>query len=379
MKLRTVAVTLLLLIAVAALALWWWKREHGGEGPATLTPVAFADIPGWKSADLGPAYAAFLRSCHDILADPPSKPSLYGKINGDWGAACAASEQGAEPRKFFEDNFQPFSIGSGLITGYYEPLIKGSRTRHGRYQTPVYGRPSDLVSVDLGAFRPELAGQRIAGRVEDKRLVPYPSRAEIDATPPATAPVLFYADDAIAVFFLHIQGSGRVKLDDGSVERVNFDGQNGHPYTPVGRILVEQYGLSREGMSMQVIRAWLLAHPAQMRKVLESDASFVFFKIEPVGDPALGPKGSQGVLLTPRASIAVDAKYNPFGLPVFLAGGGRDGLYIAQDTGGAIRGAARADLFFGFGPDAERDAGGLKAHPDFYILLPKHGSGGAMP
>jgi membrane-bound lytic murein transglycosylase A len=368
MKSRLIAIATLLLLVL--IGVWWWYT-HRPVGPE-LRPVAFADIPGWRDGDVAPALAAFRRSCKPILAQPPDKPMGYGTVAADWAAACAATAR--DPRRFFEDNFRPYALDQGLATGYYEPLLAGSRHRHGRFQTPVYGRPGDLVSVDLGLFRPEWTGETIAGRVAGRRLLPYPTRADIDAHPPA-APVLFYGDDPVSVFFLHIQGSGRVRLDDASMLRVTYDSQNGRPYTPVGRILIARYGLAREGMSMQVIRDWLKAHPSQMREVLESDASFVFFKEAPVGDASLGPPGSEGVALTPRASIAIDPRFNPFGLPVFLSGGGLSGLYIAQDTGGAIRGAARADVFYGFGPAAELSAGGLKAHPDFFILLPRHVSG----
>jgi membrane-bound lytic murein transglycosylase A len=296
----------------------------------------------------------------------------YAGTTADWRDACktAANTPPGDARAFFESNFAPYVIGDGLVTGYYEPLLNGSRSRHGRYQTPVYGVPDDLINVDLGRFRPEWKGERITGRLVGFRLEPYPPRAEIDARPPR-ARVLFYGDDSILVFFLHIQGSGRVRLDDGTTIRVNYAGQNGQSYTPVGHILINDYGLPREGMSMQVIRAWLKAHPSQERRVLESDASFVFFKEAPVGDATLGPPGSEGVPLTPRASIAVDAEIHPLGAPFFLSGDGFADLFIAQDTGGAIRGPARADIFYGFGASAENTAGGMKAHPRFYVLLPK--------
>ncbi len=373
MKSRPVVLAILIFVAFAAIGIWWWyaQRPIGPE----LRPVAFADIPGWSDGDLTPALAAFRRSCKTILAQRPDKAAGYGRTVADWGAACAASARYRDPRRFFEGNFRAYAIGPGLVTGYYEPLLTASRGRHGRYQTPIYGRPSDLINVDLGLFRPEWKGEAIAGRIAGRRLVPYPTRAQIDSDPPAGAPVLFYGDDPISVFFLHIQGSGRVRLDDGSVLRVTYDSQNGQPYTPVGRVLIAQYGLPREGMSMQVIRAWLKAHPSQMRKVLESDASYVFFKEAPIGDARLGPPGSEGVALTPGASIAIDPRFNPFGLPVFLSGDGLSALTVAQDTGGAIRGAVRADLFYGFGPAAELAAGGLKAHPDFFILLPTLKSG----
>jgi membrane-bound lytic murein transglycosylase A len=364
-------VLFLLVIAVLAAVGWYWYAHTTTPTRLTLTPVAFDDLPDWRRSDKGAALGAFDRSCTAILARPTQSAMAYAGTAADWQTVCkiAATVAPSDARNFFEHNFTPFVIGDGLVTGYYEPLLHGSRNAHGRYQTPVYGIPDDLVSVDLGRFRPEWKGERIAGRVIGFKLEPYPSRAEIDARPPPSR-VLFYGDDPVSVFFLHIQGSGRVRLDDGSVLRVAYAGQNGQLYTPIGHTLVDR-GVPREGMSMQVIRAWLKAHPAEARDVMETDASFVFFRDLPVGDPALGPDGTEGVALTPRASIAVDSRFHPFGVPFFLSGDGFADLFVAQDTGGAIRGPARADIFYGFGPDAETIAGGMKAHPRFYVLLPK--------
>ncbi|HEX4860874.1 MAG TPA: MltA domain-containing protein, partial [Rhizomicrobium sp.] len=188
---------------------------------------------------------------------------------------------------------------------------------------------------------------------------------------------LLYADDPVAVFFLHIQGSGRVSFDDGTAARVAYAGQNGRPYTAIGRTLIAEHELTKDKTSLQTIRAWLLAHPDRARAVMESDASFVFFKEAPVGDPALGAVGSEGVALTPEASIAVDEKIHPLGAPFFatttLPGGAKkfDRLFVAQDTGGAITGPARADVFFGFGPRAEALAGEMKQAGRLTVLLPK--------
>lgn len=367
------ALALLLLLAVCGIGAWWFYRPAAEEGPLRLYAVSFADLPGWAASDPAAALTAFRRSCTKILARPPGSAMAYAGTARDWRGPCERAAATQDARAFFESNFAPFAIGAddGLVTGYYEPLLNGSRTRHGVYRTPVYGYPDDLISIDLGLFRPEWKGERIAGRVEGHRLLPFSSRAQIDAKPPAHARVLFYGDDPVSVFFLHIQGSGRVWLDDGTMLRINYAGQNGQPYTPIGRILIRQYGLAREGMSMQVIRAWLKAHPGDARRVMESDASFVFFGETPVGDAKLGPVGTEGVALTPRASIAVDSRIHPFGAPLFITGDGIADLFIAQDTGGAIVGAARADIFFGFGASAENTAGGLKAKPRFYVLLPK--------
>ncbi len=372
MRSRIILALVLVLIAASGAVVWWFFRAGPEEEKLRLTAVTFADLPGWSTSDASAALGAFRRSCVKILALPARTAMAYAGTAGDWRAPCERAAAARDARGFFENTFTPYAIGDGdgLVTGYYEPLLNGSRTRHGVYQTPVYGVPDDLISIDLGLFRPEWKGERIAGRLDGRRLLPFPSRAEIDATPPR-ARVLFYGDDPVAVFFLHIQGSGRVWLDDGTILRVNYAGQNGQPYTPVGRTLIRQYGVPREGMSMQVIAAWLKAHPSQARKVMESDASFVFFEERPVGDAALGPEGTEGVALTPRASIAVDAHLHPFGVPVYIAGEGLANLFVAQDTGGAIRGPARADIFFGFGASAAGAAGTLKAAARFTVLLPR--------
>jgi len=316
----------------------------------------------------------------------PNTP--LGKYAGhvsDWRQICrsapAIPKDAAEVRAFFEHDFAPFlvTMGStpeGLFTGYYEPRLNGSRTRHDRFQTPVYGLPDNLVSVDLGTFRDTLKGERIAGRIENQKLVPYATRAEIDAGGLKSSRVIFYGDDPVAVFFLHIQGSGRVFLDDGSVERIAYAGQNGHPYTAIGKTLIRMGALKRENVSMQSIAAWLHTHPSQARAVMESDASYIFFTEQPSGDPSLGSAGTEGALLTPNASIAVDTKIHPLGVPFFIAtttpdGKPLNGLYVAQDTGGAIKGAVRADIFFGSGHRAESLAGEMKQKGTMFVLLPK--------
>jgi membrane-bound lytic murein transglycosylase A len=379
------AVIALLLIAGAAF--WWWTTQTPSAGTARLTRATFADLPGWRVSDPRPALAAFRRTCAALAKqDAAHAMGAYAGAAGDWQPACAAlppsavSASGA--RSYFETWFAPAAVdGEGLFTGYYEPELRASRTRHGVYQTPLYGLPDDLVSVDLGAFRPELAGEKITGQLTGHKLMPYPARAEIDAHGVA-APVLFYAADPVAVFFLHVQGSGRVKLEDGSSFRVAYAGQNGRPYTPVGRTLIEQGALQKGQVSLQAIRDWLHANPARMDAVLESDQSFVFFQEKPVGDAALGSEGSEGVALTPGASLAVDAHLHPLGAPFYVATTASDTevgkavpllqrLFIAQDTGGAIRGPVRGDVFWGFGQQAEDMAGRMTSHGRFYVLLPR--------
>ncbi|MGH6869984.1 MAG: murein transglycosylase A [Rhizomicrobium sp.] len=310
----------------------------------------------------------------------------YGGDVADWRGACAAAPSSAlsasSARRFFETWFTPVSVeGEGVFTGYYEPELKVSRSRHGAYQTPIYGLPDDLVSVDLGQFKPDLAGERIEGQLMGHHLLPYPTRADIDAHG-VPAQTLFYAADPIAVFFLHVQGSGRARLEDGQTARIAYAGQNGRPYTPVGRTLIAEGALARDEVSLQSIRDWLIHHPERMREVLETDQSFVFFQEKPVGDPALGSDGSEGVALTPGASLAVDAHLHPLGAPFYVATSTADTeagmmvpvlarLLVAQDTGGAIRGPVRGDVFWGLGPQAETMAGKMTARGRFYVFLPK--------
>lgn len=377
---RVVAALFFIALLLAAAALW--RLVHKPQTNALLLSHAhFSDLEGWNYADPQGALAAFVRSCGVMMAAPPETPvGAYAGTVADWRTACdAAGKADANAaRDFFEQWFAPMAVtGDALFTGYYEPELHASPARHGRYQTPVYGLPADLITVDLGRFSDKFKGEHIAGRVENQRLVPYPTRADIDMDGMRAAKTLFYADDPVAVFFLHVQGSGRVTFDDGTTARVAYAGQNGRPYTAIGRTLIAEHALTKDKTSLQTIRAWLLAHPDRARAVMESDASFVFFKEAPVGDPALGAVGSEGVALTPQASIAVDAKVHPLGAPFFAATtlpGGRakfDRLFIAQDTGGAITGPTRADVFFGFGPRAESLAGEMKQAGRLYVLLPK--------
>jgi membrane-bound lytic murein transglycosylase A len=385
---RFLATFFLFVIVPLVAALVWWLTQPPVAGPMKLTPVTFAALPDWAESDPRAALAAFRRSCDDIKNKPPATSlGTYGGTVADWKDACAqaaivSAYDKRSIRQFFEGEFTPLQVSAGavtdgLFTGYYEPELHGSRTRHGRFQTPVYGLPGDLVTIDLSKFPSALSTQRIAGRIDGAKLVPYASRAEIDSKGLAPAQVLFYGDDPIAVFFMHIQGSGRVMFDDGKVVRVAYAGQNGWPYTAIGKTLIAQNAVRREKMSMQAIRDWLHANPAKGRAIMESDASFVFFRELPVGDPKLGAPGAEGPSLTPGASIAVDLKVHPLGAPFYVATKTPDStgklhrLFIAQDTGGAIRGPVRADLFFGFGPQAELDAGGMKQNGQLYVLLPK--------
>ncbi len=345
-------------------------------GSVRLARVSFAELPGFGNGNER-ALAAFRRSCSVLqtrATDAPMSGAGYAGTAGDWRGVCAAAA-GTGRADFFSAHFTPYQLlgSAGLFTGYFEPEIKGSRTAHGPFQTPVYGVPADLVRADLGLFLPKLKGEHISGRVRGQRLVPYPPRAAIETNGIKNAPVLFYTDDPIAFFFLQIQGSGRVVFQDGTLARVAYAGENGQPYTAIGRVLIADGVLSRENVSLQSIRAWLRAHPEQAAGVMQTNQSYIFFKKTPLGDASLGSKGAMGVALTPMASLAVDPRVNALGAPFFVAADGADPVHrllIAQDVGGAIRGPVRGDIFFGFGPEALARAGTLKADGKLFVLLP---------
>jgi membrane-bound lytic murein transglycosylase A len=344
-----------------------------------LSRITFDALPGWSASASEAALAAFRRGCAVLLQKPDATPmggAGYAGTVADWREVCAKA--GSDAKDFFRQNFTACAIaGDGFFTGYYEPQIRGSRARTAAFQTPVYGLPPDLVRADLGLFDPKLKGEHISGRLQGHALLPYADRAGIETSGIANAPVLFYTDDPIAFFFLQIQGSGRVTFENGDVERIAYAGENGQPYTAIGRTLIADGSLAREDVSLQSIRAWLLAHPDRARAVMQTDKSYVFFQEKPLnqteGDIALGSTGTLGANLTPLASIAIDPRINALGAPFYVAADGPDpvhGLMIAQDTGGAIRGAARADIFFGFGEEAERRAGAMKASGLLFVLLP---------
>ena len=361
-----------------------------------LNAMGFPALEGWSNSNPEKALQAFRRSCTALLdraADAPLGGAGYAGRVTDWEPACrqAASTQPSAPdgvRAFFEAAFVPYRISqereSGLFTGYYEPELRGSRTRHGPYQTPLYGVPPDLVRSDMGIFR-----DTFIGRMMDRmmmmgmmmRFVPYPARAEIERDGIPGAP-LFYIDDPVDAFFLQIQGSGRVVLDDGTVVRAAYAAQNGQPYTAIGAVLLERGELTREEISLQSIRAWLLAHPEEAREVMNANASYVFFTERPIGDPALGALGAEGVPLTPEASLAVDRSVHGLGVPIWLEASAPDpdpenpdrpfdALLVAQDTGGAIKGVVRGDVYWGYGAAAGAIAGRMKHPGRMTVLLPR--------
>jgi membrane-bound lytic murein transglycosylase A len=341
-----------------------------------FTPVAFEVLPGWQQDDLRQAWPAFMASCR-ALANKP-----------DWKSACGAAKlvdagDGVAIRRYFETYFVPNLVraadgaDTGLITGYYEPMLHGARQRGGAYQTPLYKVPDDLLIVDLASVYPNLKGMRLRGRLSGKTVVPYGTRAEIErARMPGKE--LVWVDDPVEAFFLEVQGSGRVQLDDsGDVVRVAYADQNGHPYKAIGRWLVEQGELTAGEASAQGIKAWIAAHPERRQELFNVNPSYIFFREERLPDPSVGPKGALGVPLTPSRSVAIDPSFLPLGAPVFLSTTQPASevpvqrLMMGQDTGGAIRGAVRADFFFGFGGQAAENAGRMKQRGQLWVLLPR--------
>ena len=382
------SLSLVLLVAACAEEA---KPPKAPEAPAlSLTPVAFADLPGWGEDDAAGALAAFRLSC-DRWSRLPDDRSVGGQDGfagtvAAWRDVCEAAAEASDARGFFADRFAPFAVADrgeaeGLFTGYFEPVLDGSRAPDQVHRYPIYRRPPDLVSVDLGRFDPELEGRRIAGRVEDGRLVPYADRAAIDAGALTGRGLeLFWVDDPIDRFFLEIQGSGQVRLREGGVARLGYADQNGHPYHAIGRDLIAEGAIPREQMSMQAIRAWLETHPERAPELMQRNRSYVFFTELVDLATASGPLGAMGVPLTPGRSLAIDRKFLPLGAPMWLdttapePEGERQlrRLMVAQDTGGAIRGPVRGDVFWGAGPRAAHLAGHMKSPGRLFILLPRN-------
>ena len=359
-----------------------------------LRPVSFHDLPGWEADDHGAALGALQRSCASLEERADDEPldiaALGGRV-GDWRSICVASvgpEGAAQARAFFERHFTPYEArngaeAEGFFTGYFEPELRGATHAGGRYGVPLYGRPDDLVTVDLGLFRPDLAGDRLAGRLADGALTPYATRAEIDGGALAAQGLeLAWVDDAVDAFFLHIQGSGKVIFEDGTTRRLTYAATNGHDYFAIGRRLVDLGALSREEVTMPAIRDWLAENPERASEVMQENASYVFFRWLEDGQGAEGPVGAQGVPLTAGRSLAVDRRFVPMTVPIWLAGTAPDPdpaeqdrpirrLMVAQDTGGAIRGPVRGDVFWGTGAEAGAVAGRMKHVGRYWLLLPR--------
>jgi membrane-bound lytic murein transglycosylase A len=336
---------------------------------ADLPIAAVAFTP---PSDAAAALAAFRKSC-PALQKRADRSGLTQP--GDWSAACAAAAAATDPQAFFRANFRAVTVagGEGFATGYYEPEIAGSRTPAPGYATPLYRRPPDLVEADLGLFAGDLDGRKLRGRVVDGAFVPYHDRAAIMAGALAGKGLeLAWAADPYEAFFLEIQGSGRLRLPDGGIMRIGYAGQNGRKYVAIGKVLIDQGQLPKGGANMNAILGWLRAHPAEAPAILGANPSVVFFR-ELTGE---GPVGAMGVAVTPNISVASDPAFIPLGAPLLVettlpGGAPLNALMVAQDTGGAIKGPNRIDLFRGSGDKARAEAGAQAAKARIVLLLPK--------
>lgn len=384
---KRVLIFFLLAVMVGALS---YRIYQKSQASVQLQTTTFDKLPGWRSSSLHNSLAAFLHSCEAFKRQPQERDigttffplKVQGMLSSCIKASALVGASNAQIRHFFEDNFYPmyFTKGkpeTGVFTGYYVPLLYGSFVPTERYRYPIYGVPEDLITVDVAQFK--LTSHRpLVGRLAGQHLVPYHTREEINqGALSEKAKPLVWVDDRIDRFFLEIQGSGIIVLPDKEQLVIGYAAQNGHEYTAVGRVLIGQGVISKENMSMQAIRHYLTSHPDMQDAVLHQNKSTVFFRrLE-----HSGPLGAQGVELTPQVSLAVDKRYIPYGLPVWLDTYYSDAalgttrplqrLMVAQDTGGAIKGRVRGDVFWGAGTKASEIAGKMNSRGRYWILMPK--------
>lgn len=351
-----------------------------GAASVRYESARWSQLPGWQADQAKEAWGALLQSC-------TAKSATLVLRNACSAAQMQVIASDAQARQFFEAHFAPYRVvqvnaprmitDSGLITGYYEPLLRGSRQASTAFKTPLYAPPDDLLTIEFGDVFPELKGRRVRGRVQGRKVVPYFDRAALPSQAAVKGKELVWVDSAVDAFFLEVQGSGRVQLDDGNTIRLAYADQNGQPYRSIGRYLVDQGELTLEAATAPAIRRWIELHPTRMHEVLNANPSVVFFREERIDDPLQGPKGSLGVPLTAGRSVAVDPAFIPLGTPLFLSTTlpasdlPLQRLVMAQDTGGAIRGIIRADLFWGFGAAAGESAGLMKQQGRLWLLWPK--------
>jgi membrane-bound lytic murein transglycosylase A len=387
---KTKSIYILVVIALITLGgfAWWFSTPK-----PMFRVVSFKHLPGWETSDLNKSLLAFQTSCHAFIKQAPEQVvgtddiSLQAK---DWHPACQAalnvnSNSEQDPKRFFQKWFAPVEFYGdqpikGLFTGYYMPLIKGSYTQSAEFNVPIYEAPQDLITIDLGLFAPHLKNRKIVGRLAGSQVVPYYTREQINnGAIKKSARVLLWMHSPIDRLFLEIQGSGVVELDDGTQVYIGYDGQNGAPYTAIAGVLIKKGVMTKDNASMQGIKRYLEAHPEEMNPVINQNQSFVFFRKLNLD----GALGSQGVALTPGYSLAIDRQWVPMGAPLWLNTSRPDSrnpdrnkpmqrLMVAQDTGGAIKGKIRGDVFWGGGEKATMIAGHMKNPGHYWLLLPRH-------
>lgn len=356
-----------------------------------LFKTSFSHLPNWQTSDETQAFNAFRQSCHEILNRDPQSP--FSKLtqsgnNHQWQDICLAADDITNPnqtntKQFFEQWFIPYYVfnnfnSQGLFTGYYLPELQVSHTKDQNYTTPIYAVPHDLIKVNLGLFNPLFNGKYIVGQLKNNTLAPYPDRTAINnGSIPENTNVIAWANNPIDVFFAQIQGSAIIDFPDHQQLLIGYDADNGHQYTAIGKVLLENHYLSKQDVSLQSIRTWLLQHPNQINDILNQDKSYVFFRVIGSG----GPTGKEGIPLTPRGSLAIDNNYIPLGVPIWLNTNipqmnndqfsPFNQLLIAQDVGGAIKGIVRGDVYWGSGDEAAYIAGHMKSKGKYWMLLPK--------
>jgi len=357
-----------------------------------LEAVTFDSLPGWREDDPVAALAAFRRSCARLARQDDGRRTVAGTLvlkGSDWKAPCAAAEPLADPapdraRAFFETWFRPYAARGpngeeGLFTGYFEMEINGAKAPDAHFRTPLYRLPKDQVTVNLGAFDPTLKGRRIVGRLDGAKLVPYHTRGDIqNGALNGRALEMLWLENPVDLFMLHVQGSGRIRLPDGSVLRVGFAGHNGHGYASIGRELIRRGELKKGAVTWPAIHDWVMHHPDKAPELFAANPRYIFFRIIDGLPGDAGPPGAQGVPLTAGRSLAVDTRHVPLGLPVWLDTVWPNEperplrrLMVAQDTGSAIKGEVRGDFFWGTGAAALAQAGKMKSRGRYFLLLPK--------
>lgn len=353
--------------------------------------ASWSALPGWNQDDARNLWLTFYNNCRGLMRPVSGSKAMPARANpAVWQPVCqAAAESGIDPRSndgaaikaFMEQHLQPWQVTengktTNTVTGYYEPVVHGSRSQGGEYQWPMYATPDDLLTIDLGQQYPELAGKRIRGKLAGNAVVPYDTRAQIgqrDNKPP----VIVWLNDPVEAFFLQVQGSGRVLLDDGSTIRLAYANHNGRPYSSIGKWLADKGELPLAQANMQNIKAWARANPGRVDEMLNANQAMVFFREEALSDDAAGPKGAYGIPLVAERAVAVDPNYVPLGSPLFLSTTRPHSsvplqrVVFAQDTGAAIKGVARTDFFWGSGDAAGELAGRMKQPGQVWILWPR--------
>lgn len=358
LRLSAAALALSLLIGCAG------QSEPPPQG--RFKPVSYESLRGWGADEQSQALPALKKSC----------AVWKKKKNKDWGEPCRALEELSDQtstetvRKTIEEWFVPYAPASGkdgLFTGYYEATLRGSLKKSKKYSVPLYEKPRDFLTANLNDFGAQCTSKKIVGKKQKDKFVPFDTRAQIaSGSLKGRAKPLVWVDDPVGAFFMEIQGSGRIILDKGGEIRLGYAAQNGHGYTPIGRVLADRGEIERP-VTMEKIRCWMAAHPKQRQAIMNTNPSFIFFRV----NHEEGPVGAQGVSLTPQRSLAVDPSFITLGAPLWLETPNRQRLVVAQDTGGAIKGEVRGDFFWGSGPEAERSAGAMQETGTYYILLPK--------